>query len=136
MPAIATLTVKKADGTTDIAFSGLSGSAGDNSPAYWRQDTGAAAAKPNGMRSSLQTSAAWNGPKTARRFMVKATFPYAVQDSTTTLYQSKDAVRFDGVFVLPVGIPGGDLNEAVHQICNLIAHQLTKDQAYAGYAAT
>lgn len=136
MPAIANYTVKKADGTTDIVFNAMSGSAGDNSPAFWRQDTGAAAGLPIGLRSTLKVSSGWNGPKTARRVTLQGVFPYAVQDSTTTLYMARDRALFDGVFLLPQSMPSTNLLEFVHQMCNLISNQQTKDQAYYGYAAT
>ena len=51
MPSMASITVKKYDGTTDIVFDALSASGGDNSPAVWRQDTGATAGLPVGLRS-------------------------------------------------------------------------------------
>jgi hypothetical protein len=46
MPTMASITVKKADGTTDIVYDALAASGGDNSPAAWRQDTGAVAPLP------------------------------------------------------------------------------------------
>lgn len=67
MPTMANITVKKFDGTTDIVFDALSGSGGDGSPAVWRQDTGAAAGLPVGLRKSFKLWTTWNGPKTADR---------------------------------------------------------------------
>lgn len=39
MPAIANYTIKKADGTTDIVWTGMLGAAGDKTPAIWRSNT-------------------------------------------------------------------------------------------------
>lgn len=136
MPTMASITVKKNDGTTDIVYDALSGSGGDSSPAAWRQDTGAPAALPVGLRSTLKVMSKDNGPKTARQLRVNYAMPYAVQDSTTTLYSAKDKVVFEGIFTLPLAIPASVTDEAVAQLCNLMASDLVKAMARSGYAAT
>jgi hypothetical protein len=136
MPTMASITVKKDDGTTDIVFDAVNASGGETSPAVWRQDTGAAASLPVGFRPTLQLSSKWNGPKTARQLQFNLAFPYAVQDSTTTLYSSKDRVVASGVITLPQGIPSSNLNEAVSQAMNLLASTLIKGAMKAGYAPT
>lgn len=134
MPTMASITVKKADGTTDIVFDAINAAGGDSVPAVWRQDTGAAAGMPVGLRSSFLLSSKWNGPKTARQLQFNLVFPYAVQDSTTTLYSAKDRVVFQGVVTLPQGIPSSSLNEAAAQGLNLLASALVKSALQAGYA--
>lgn len=134
MPTMASITVKKADGTTNIVFDALSGSGGDSSPAVWRQDTGATAGLPVGLRSTFSLSSKWNGPKTARQVQFNLAFPYAVQDTTTTLYSAKDRVVVSGVITLPQAIPGAQLSEAAAQAMNLLASQLVKDAMSAGFA--
>ncbi len=136
MPTMASITVKKNDGTTDIVFDALNASGGDSSPAVWRQDTGAVAGLPVGLRPSFQLTSKWNGPKTARQLQFNLAFPYAVQDSTTTLYSAKDRVVISGVITLPQGIPNTNLNEAVAQAMNLLASSLVKSSMQAGYAPT
>jgi hypothetical protein len=133
---MASITVKKFDGTTDIVYDALSASGGDNSPAVWRQDTGAAAGLPVGLRAILKLWTLWNGPKTARQMKINFVAPYAVQDSTTTLYSAKDRVVFDGIITLPQAIPADNLNEAVYQVMNLLAATLVKQSGAAGYAPT
>jgi len=135
MPSMASITVKKADGTTDIVYDAVAASGGESSPAVWRQDTGAAAGLPVGLRSLFKVSSKWNGPKTARQLSFEFSMPYAVQDSTTTLYSAKDRVVFTGVLTLPQGIPSANLNE-VNQVLNLMASTLIKSSAQAGYAPT
>lgn len=134
MPTMASLTVKKADGTTDIIYDALSASGGDGSPAVWRQDTGAAAGLPVGLRALFKAWTMWNGPKTARQMKVNFVMPYAVQDTTTTLYSAKDRVVFDGIITVPQGIPASQINEAVAQAFNLVAHSLIKSSGQTGYA--
>lgn len=136
MPAMANITVKKNDGTTDIVFDALSASGGDGSPAVWRQDTGAVSALPIGLRSLFKLLTQWNGPKTARQMKYQLHFPYAVQDSTTTLYSSKDKVLFDGIVTIPQGIPSTHIDEAISQGLNLLAATLVKSSGKAGFAPT
>lgn len=136
MPSMASVTVKKSDGTTDIVFDALSASAGDGVPAVWRQDTGNTAALPVGLRSKLALMSKSNGPKTARQVEMNISFPYAVQDSTTTLYQAKDQVVWKVFVTLPEGIPATWLKEASYQGANLIASALVKSVLETGYAPT
>lgn len=137
MPSMASITVKKADGTTDIVYDAITASGGDNSPAVWRQDTGAAAGLPVGLRPTFKLLSKWNGPKTARVLVPEFVYPYAVQDSTTTLYSAKDRVVFsNGAFTMPQAIPSSSLNEAAAQGENLLASALVKSCIQAGYAPT
>lgn len=134
MPSMASITVKKADGTTDIVYDALSASGGDSSPAVWRQDTGASASLPVGLRSLFKLWTQWNGPKTARQMKINFVSPYAVQDSTTSLYSAKDRVVLDAIITVPQGIPASQINEAVAQAFNLMASTLVKASGQAGYA--
>jgi len=136
MPSMANITVKKYDGTTDIVYDALSASGGDGSPAVWRQDTGATAAKPVGLRALFKLWTTWNGPKTARQMKFNFVSPYAVQDSTTTLYSAKDRVVFDGIVTIPQGIPANEINESIYQGLNLLASSLVKSSGSNGYAPT
>jgi hypothetical protein len=135
MPSMASMTVKKADGTTDIVYDSITASGGESSPAVWRQDTGAVAGLPVGLRSLFKLQSKWNGPKTARQLSFEFNQPYSVQDSTTTLYSAKDRVVMTGVITLPQGIPSANLNEVVQGL-NLLANALVKSSAQAGYAPT
>jgi hypothetical protein len=134
MPTMASITVKKFDGTTDIVYDALSAAGGDSSPAVWRQDTGAAAGLPVGLRNLFKLLTQWNGPKTARQMKVNFVSPYAIQDTTTTLYSAKDRIVFDGIITLPQGVPATVINEAVYQCFNLIAANLVKQSGSSGYA--
>lgn len=136
MPSMANITVKKNDGTTDIVYDALSGSAGDGSSAVWRQDTGAVAGLPVGYRASLKLATKNNGPKTARVAEGVYKRPYAYQDSTTSLYSSKDSVLIEIRATLPQGMPSTELNEAVSQGLNLFASVLVKDSLKAGFSPT
>jgi len=136
MPSMASLTVKKSDGTTDIVFDQLAASAGENVPAYWRQDTGNNATLPNGLRSRMMSKTRWNGPRTARIAEVEITFPYALQDSTTTKWSSTDSCVLKLAATMPQSIPGNSLSEAAYQGMNLLAQTLVKEVLRTGYSPT
>lgn len=136
MPGMASITVKKFDGTTDIVYDALASSGGDASPAVWRQDTGAAVGLPVGLRPSLKVWTTWNGPKTARQLRFNFAAPYATQNTTTTLFSAKDRVVLDGIMTVPQEIPIANINEAVYQALNLMAASLVKQSASSGYAPT
>lgn len=134
MPTMASITVKKADGTTDIIYDALTPSGGDSIPAEWRQDTGQPAGFPVGLRPRLKIATQNNGPKTARQEVIEFTMPYATQDSTTTLYTAKDQVLFKGTMTLPTSIPASVLKEAAYQFGNLAASALVKSIGETGYS--
>lgn len=136
MPTMASITVKKYDGTTDIVFDQQTGAGGEGIPAVWRQDTGNIAGLPVGLRSTFSLRTKSNGPKTARQMSFELVFPYAVQDSTTTLYAAKDRVVYTGNITIPNAIPSTQINEAIAQGLNLLASSLVKSAGYAGYAPT
>lgn len=136
MPSMASITVKKADGTTNIVYDAVSASGGDTSPAVWRQDTGANAALPVGLRNLFKMWSQWNGPKTARQVKLSFVGPYAVQDSTTTLFSAKDRAVFDANFTIPQGMPASQINEFVAQCFNLADSTLVVQAAQSGYAPT
>jgi len=71
MPQIANITVKAANGTTDVVYTAMTPSSGDTTPAFWRAEGSGASAS---LRATFQLSSKWNGPKTARR--VTGAFQY------------------------------------------------------------
>lgn len=136
MPAMAAMTVKKFDGTTDIVYDAVTSSGGDGAPAVWRQDTGANSALPIGLRNVLKLWAVNNGPKTARQMKYNFVSPYALQDSTTTKFSASDRVVLEGIMTFPNAIPATNINEAAYQAMNLLAHVLIKQSMAAGYPPT
>lgn len=134
MPAMASIVVKKADETTNITYDALTGAGSDGSPAVWRQDTGATASLPVGMRALFWLKSQWNDRKTARKLPFHYERPYAVQDSTTTKWSSSDKVVIDGVMTVPQGIPSTEIDESVAQALNLLASTLVKSSGKAGFA--
>jgi len=136
MPAMASITVKKADDVTNIVYDAIAPSAGDTVPAIWRQDTGASAAIPLGHRAMAWLKTLWNGPRTARRVLFEYKRPYSTLNTTTNLYAIADTlvIKIDGI--IPQGMPPAEINEGVFQGANLFASALIKQCTAAGYSAT
>jgi hypothetical protein len=131
---MASLTVKKADETTNIVYDALTPAGGDGSEAVWRQDTGAVAAMPVGHRALLSMKTTNNGPRTARRCVITYVRPYSTQNTTTSKYESKDQVVARLEMTLPTAIPGSELSESVRQFLNCVNQTLIKQAAETGYA--
>jgi len=136
MAAIASITVKKFDGTTDIIYDAIGGAGGDSQPAVWRQDTGVSASLPLGLRTLFTLMSKYNGPRSARQCESMYTMPYAVQDSTTTKWTATDRVQIKTFATLPLNVPASVVNEAVYQHGNLLASTLVKSSVASGYAPT
>jgi hypothetical protein len=138
MPSAASITVKKADEATDIVYDTVAPASGDGNFAQWRQDTGAAAAFPLGHRAVLGMMTKWNGPRTARRVVLRYSRPYSVLNTTTNRYENTDQVVAELVMTVPQAIPSADINEAVYQFLNLLGKTsgLIKSAAAGGFAPT
>jgi hypothetical protein len=131
MPTAANITVKKNDGTTDIVWTLLAASGGDNSPAVWRSET---AVGTIGQRPTFQINARWNGPKTARRVEMSGAFPSVYTNASTGQTEVRAVIPFSASFAVPQNITSTDLNEASAQLTNLVASALVKSAIAAGFA--
>jgi len=132
MPQIANLTVKKNDGTTDVTYTAVVPSAGDKTPALWRNTAvGTAAAH----QPTLVLSSRNNGTGSARRLEGQLVYPTTVTgtDGKVTV-ADKAIIGISGV--IPSGMPTSDINEAVSQAMNLFVTSLVKDSFKTGYAPT
>lgn len=124
------LTIKKADGTTDVTYTVMIASGGDKAPCVW-QDL-AASAVPNA-RPTLQAESAWNGAKTARRVNVRYVYPYTVTnpDGTTTIINQELGTLS---WITPQDVPDSVAAEAAAQFGNLAATAAFKGMLASGYA--
>lgn len=128
MPKIANITVKKADGTTDIIYVADTPSAGDRSPATWSVKNAVARA----LRISLSFLSQWNGQRSGRRCTVVAKYPIirdinGVQTVVAT-------IPAEMTILIPQLVLDAEASEAVIQFGNLIKSQLISDSLIAGYA--
>lgn len=133
MPAMANITVKKNDGTTDIVYTVLSPSGGDKVPAIWRSETAGSQAS---VKPTLKLMTSDNGPSTARVAAAEFVYPYAVTNSTTGVTSVIHRVPFKLSATLPKEVPDATINEAVSQALNCFASVLFKDSLKSGQAPT
>lgn len=133
MPTMAGITVKKADGTTDVEYVAATPSAGDKNPAIWTQNS---ASGVQGFRPRLEVQTQPNGPGTMRQARFKFFYPVTFTDSNTGLNKLLKSVGFDGVVYLPNEITTTEWNEAFCQLGNLLVSPLIRDVIEEGYAPT
>jgi hypothetical protein len=131
MTAIADITVKKFDGTTDILWSAVAGSGGDKSPAVWRSNT---ATGTLGQKPTINMSSKWNSSADVRRVDVSGVYPSTYTNSATGLTEIRSKMTFQGSFAVPQNINTADINEFVAQITNLLVSSLMRGSIISGYA--
>lgn len=129
MPQMANITIKKADGTTDIVYTALSGAGGDGSPAVWRASTSVNAA----MRPTYQVTTRWNGPKTARRVTAQFNYPEVVTVGGVETVANRLPIEITGP--VPLGMSDAAIAEAVAQAANLFKAALIQEIFKTGYSA-
>lgn len=130
---MANITVKKADGTTDIVYSALNPSSGDKVSALWRSETAGASGS---LRPTLDMQAQWNGPRTARRVTETFQYPFTVTDTTTGVTTVKARIPMTLTAVIPVEIPDATIAEAINQFMNLNKSTLIIDCFKIGFGPT
>lgn len=130
MPQLANITVKKADGTTDVTYTAVAGAAGDKTPAVFRNNTvGTTIAE----RPSLLISSRDNGPKTGRRVEINFSWPMTTVDAG-----GNKAItgRMTGAcsVLIPQNQDAATILEQAYQFGNLIGSTLVKATFNDGYA--
>lgn len=129
MPSLANITVKKADGTTDVVYTAVQGAAGEN-PALFRNNTvGTTAAE----RPTLLVKAASNGNNTARRVRVDFSWPIASQDAGGNKVIAGRMTGEASVLV-PQNQDLAVIKEQAYQFGNLLGSALVKACFDEGYA--
>lgn len=133
MPNMGDITVKKADGSTDVVYVAKTPSAGDKTPALWRSDSqgSSAATKP-----SFTATSSSNGPKTARRVETHFVFCQFATDSTTGLVSVVNRIPFHVTATLPMETPDTVIAEAAAQWANLHDANLIQQVFQSGFAPT
>lgn len=133
MTAIANITVKKNDGTTDVTYVAKSPSAGDSVPAIWRNDSVGVAA--NQRPEFRLTSRDANSGKD-RHLRSTFVYPQIATDTTTTLTTVVAKSIGSSDWTIPKGMASSDINEMVAQYANLLASTLIKSSVQDGFAPT
>jgi hypothetical protein len=133
MPNMADITVKKADGTTNVVYVAATPSAGDKSPAVWTQNafSGTLSHCP---RFEFQTQD--NGAGSIRQARSKFSYPIFYTDTTTSQEVLLKSLGFDGIFYMPKELTTTQWNEAWAQLGNLLCSTLVRSAVQAGYSPT
>lgn len=130
MPKLDNITVKKADGTTDVIYTALAGASGDNSPAIFRNNAvGTTVAE----RPTILIGSKSNGPKTARRVDVNFSWPLVETDAAL---RKTVTGRMTGTcsVLIPQNQDVAVINEQAFQFANLIGSAVAKACFVEGYA--
>ena len=130
MPSLANITIKKADGTTDVVYTAVAGSSGDGSPAVFRNNTVGTTLSE---RPTLLVKASSNGPKTARRLRVDYSWPTVSTDAGGNKIVV-GRMTGDASFLIPQNQTVELITEQAYQFGNLIASAIIKASAAEGYA--
>lgn len=117
MSTAASITVKKADGSTDIIFGVLEGRSGDN-PAKWKAPAlGATPVTQPELRVHSREVAGTDKAKVIATFV----YPYHVVNSTTGVTTVVDREMFRLEYTGSNAIPSATRAEGVHQGMNLLS---------------
>lgn len=131
MAAIANITIKKADGTTDVVYTALTGAPGDGAPAKWRNED---VTLPIGQRATLTALAKPNGRADARQVQIRVRRPVVrVVNSVPTLIGT---IPFEINATLGEQYTQAEIDEAVAQSLNFAAVVAIRDVFKTGYAPT
>lgn len=130
MAAIANITIKKNDGTTDRVLTALLGSAGDGLPAKWRaEDT----TLPVGWRTNASHISKDNGRQNARTHDVRFRFPVVrLINGVDTLVGT---IPFQMVGTCGDQFTQAEIDEAVSQAGNFFVSAAIRAAIKSGYAS-
>lgn len=127
----ASITIKKADGTTDINWAGLVPASGDGGVAMFRSNSVSMIAA---FRPSISVTSRFNGPKDARRTDVTFTYPHLHTVDGVVMQKAKSVATFS--LLNPENVLAADQAEAAHQIANLLGSASFKLALTEGYGFT
>lgn len=133
MPNMADITVKKADGTTNITYVKKSPSAGDRVPATWTADSESTIHE---QRPSFEMTTRSNGvpKKPARKVQTVFKMPIVETINGVPTILAFVPIRTDST--LPTNVDSTKVKEAIHQNGNLLVAALVRAAMEEGYAPT
>lgn len=129
MPSMANITVKKNDGSTDVTYSALAGSSGQDVAALWRNESFVA---PAAFRPSLRVVARGAQDSGTRTVEALAVFPITQDNSGTKVQVGVHTVRTISKIVITDA--QANVDEAVSQGVNLAASALIRSAMKEGFA--
>lgn len=129
MPNQANITVKAANGTTDVIYTALTPAAGDRTPARWANVSANARAN---LRPTAEMTSRFNNARSARH--VDFVLKYPEVASINGVDQVVGTALMSASCVVPLQITDAVISEAVAQFNNLLKSTLIADSVKAGYA--
>lgn len=129
MPNMANITVKKADGTTDVVYTALTPSAGDKTPARWQNNASHAKAA---LRATVEMTSRFNPAKTARHVTLLVKYPEVASVGGVDTVTGTGHMTIDGV--IPLQVSDTAIAELVAQAANVFKAALVQDSFKIGYA--
>lgn len=130
MPSMANITVKNtANG--DVTYNAATASAGDSSPAVWRNNS---ASNALAFRPTFTVLTRDNARRNGRVFRATFKWPVVVQENFVDVL--KATVPFEVNGTLPTNIDSALLTEAFTQLGNLLVSTLVRSAVTEGYAPT
>lgn len=130
MPQMANITVKKADGTTDVLYTAATPAAGDKSAAVWKNKT---VGTTNAQNPSFTCVSADNGTRKARRLRTTFNWPKTRLDSGGNVIVQGGASG-ESSHLIPQDMTPAEIAEYVAQYANLLSSALIKSAFNDGYA--
>lgn len=123
MPAMANITVKKADGTTDVVYTQVNASGGDQRWALWRNNSvGTAPAH----RPYLRAASRDTGDGRQREVNAEFRYTQVSTNSTTGITSVAETAFAKGQFRIPKGMEAAPAKEFAFQFGNLMASAMMK----------
>lgn len=129
MTAMANVTIKANDGTTDITYTQLCASAGDKIPARWNI---AEAAVPSAYRKTAEMSSRFNAARDARRVEVISRRPVTATVNGAVVLIATPMLAT--TLVAPTSIVQSEIDEIVAQHANLLKSTLIQTCLKEQYA--
>lgn len=130
MPTMADITVKKADGTTNVTYSATTPAAGDKSPALWINN---AVGTVLAARPRFTLVSASNGTRRARRLRTTFVWPKARTDTAGNVTVAGGASG-ESSYLVPQDMTLTEIDEFVAQYSGLLHSALVQASVKSGYA--
>lgn len=132
MPQMANIIIKKQDGTTDVTYVAATPSAGDKSPAIWKN---ASVGTVPAARPTFSLVASDNGTRKARRLRTTFYWPKTRTDALNNVIVSGGASS-ESSHLIPQDMTFAEIGEFVAQYASLLKSALIAECMVSGYSAT
>lgn len=130
MPQMANIVIKKADGTTDVTYTSAAPSAGDKSPAVWKN---ASVGTILASRPTFTISMMDNGTRKARRARTSFLWPKTRVDQAGNVTVVGGASS-ESSHLIPQDMTATEIAEFVAQFSGLLHSALIRSALNDGYA--